>query len=136
METKVSYRASNESDFIKIIPNLFNEQKRGYILLFLEKEGLSFLEKECRQFKSFGALEEAIWNTPYSKTYVAMVKDELRSIITFRGQEQVISYKLVRGSPILDFYKNKTIKSTESKISETDKLSLIEEIREFFKSLL
>jgi hypothetical protein len=135
MKTRSLYPALKEIDFIKLIPSLFASQKKGYSLLFLENEGAGFSEKDSKEYSSFSSLEEATWTIPYSRTYLALVKDEFRSLITFSGQEQVISYRLVGGVPILDFYKDKTKKYPISEISEQEKKSLLEEIKLFFSSL-
>lgn len=135
MKLKTLISAKKEGDFIKIIPSLFNEQEEGYFLILIEKDGESFQEAGSRSFSSFNKLEEETWSIPYSTSYVAMIKDSERALITFRGQDEVISYRLVRGLPILDFYKNKRKSYRVADLNEKEKRTLLEELKAFFRSL-
>jgi hypothetical protein len=125
----------DESDFLTLIPRLFESQEEGFKLFLMEKNTNGQIGvKQIQNFESFMDLERETWNIDYTKSYLAFMKDKNLSQITFSGQIQVISFKVQDGKPKLVFYKNKGTKPASEIIYQKDKDDIIDAFEEILSN--
>ena len=123
-----------ESDFINLIPKLFNKQKEGFLLYMMDQDQTGdFFIKQKREYLSFMDLERATWSINYSDRYLAFIKNKDLSIITFSGKEKTISYRINKGKVEMSFFKDKLKGPGLTLISEGEKSGIFSEISDFFR---
>ena len=128
----MNIRTQTEEAIIELIPSLFEKQKEECKIIFIDLNN-GFLTTVGEQtFESFKDLEKHSWDINYSQRYIALIKNSKSNIITFRGREKVASYKRINGDIKLDFFKDKTSKTTTTTMSNIEKTGFINELKNLF----